>query len=63
MWQQIPNAASTSITVTVDTTTPTVTITPPDGTTTSDDPVTFTATFSEAVVQNFVLDDIGLEAP
>ena len=53
------NTASTQVTVTVDTTAPTVTITPDDGTTTSDDPVTFTATFSEDV-QNFVLADITI---
>ena len=51
------NTASAPVTVTIDTIVPTVTITPADGTTTGDDPVTFTATFSEDV-QNFVLSDI-----
>ena len=51
------NTASTATTFTVDRIVPTVTITPVNGTTTSDDPVTFTATFSEDV-QNFELADI-----
>ncbi len=51
------NTASTTSTLTVDRINPSVTITPADGTTTGDDPVTFTATFSEDV-QNFELGDI-----
>ena len=51
------NTASATTTLTVDRIVPTVTITPVNGTTTSDDPVTFTATFSEDV-QNFELGDI-----
>ena len=51
------NTASAPVTVTIDTIVPTVSITPADGTTTRDDPVTFTATFSEDV-ENFVLADI-----